>query len=148
MWPISPGSVAALDAEVLSAFQKQEPVLFYYWGPTTLANRLDNEFGGYTILEEPEYTEACWDSDMACAYPVAEVFIAMRKSMIDDAPEIADLLRKWDFNAGNQIAAETYMDESGADFPDVAVWFLQNTDGWKSWVSDDVARKVLDGVGG
>jgi glycine betaine/proline transport system substrate-binding protein len=146
--PFNPGSIIALDAEVLTAFQKQEPILFYYWGPTTLANRLKTEFGGYTILEEPEYTEECRASDMACAYPVAEVFIAMGNNMIDEAPEVADLLRKWDFSAGNQIAAETYMNEPGAEFEGVAVWFLRNTDEWKSWVDEAVAQRVLDGIAG
>jgi len=35
------------------------------------------------------------------------------------------------------------MSDSGADYPDVAIWFLQNTDDWKNWVSDGVADKVL-----
>jgi ABC-type proline/glycine betaine transport system substrate-binding protein len=79
---------------------------------------------------------------------VAEVFIAMGNNMIDEAPEVADLLRKWDFSAGNQIAAETYMNESGAEFEGVAVWFLRNTDEWKSWVDEAVAQRVLDGIAG
>ena len=140
---VNPGSLAALDAEVIDAYQKKENILHYYWGPTTLTHKLATELGGYVMLEEPVYTEECAASDWGCAYPLAEVLIAMRTDVAEAAPEIAEFLTKWDFTAGNQLAAEGYMGDSGADYPDVAVWFLQNTDDWKNWVGDGIADKVL-----
>lgn len=139
---VNPGSDAALAAEIRSAFEQQEPVLFYYWGPTVLSYDLDTKHGGFTFLEEPPYTEECWEGDSGCAYPTAEVLIVMRSDLADDAPELVEFLEKWDFNAGNQLAAEGYMNESGAEFPAVAEWFLKNTDEWKSWVSADALEKV------
>ena len=50
---VNPGSGEALEAEIRASFEKEEPVLFYYWGPTTLSNALSSEYGGYTLLEEP-----------------------------------------------------------------------------------------------
>ena len=140
---VNPGSVSALDAEVIAAFQKQEDILFYYWGPTTLSNTLATEYGGYVVLEEPAYTEECAASDWKCAYPLAEVLVAIRTDVKEQAPDIAEFLTKWDFTAGNQLAAEGYMSESGADFPEVADWFLANTDDWKNWVPADIADKVV-----
>ncbi|MDA1096593.1 MAG: ABC transporter substrate-binding protein [Chloroflexi bacterium] len=143
---VNPGSTAALDAEVIAAFEKGEDILFYYWGPTTLSHKLTTEFGGYVVLEEPAYTKACEDLDWGCAYPVAEVLVAMNTGISAQVPEIVDFLTKWDFNAGNQLAAEGHMNDSGDDFPEVAVWFLQNTEEWKSWVAPGVADKVLAGL--
>jgi|SaaInl4_100m_RNA_FD_contig_41_1043763_length_1364_multi_11_in_0_out_0_1 glycine betaine/proline transport system substrate-binding protein len=140
---VNPGSLAALDAELIDAFSKKEDVLFYYWGPTTLSNKMDTEFGGYFLLEEPAYTEECANGDWGCAYPVSEVLIAMRADLIAAAPDIAEFLGNWDFNAGNQLAAEGYMADSGEDFPEVAVWFLQNTEEWKTWATDDAVAAVL-----
>lgn len=140
---VNPGSLAALDAEVLSAFENEEDILFYYWGPTTLSHTLSTEFDGYVILEEPAYTEDCAAGDWGCAYPVAEVLVAMRTDLKEQAPEIAEFLTLWDFSAGNQLVAEGYMSDSGEDFPEVAKWFLQNTEDWKSWVPSDIADKVL-----
>jgi len=53
---ISPGSAAALDAVLLGAQEKNEPVFGYYWAPTSLMGAFD-----WHVLEEPPYTEACWE---------------------------------------------------------------------------------------
>ena len=146
--PVNPGSDTALAAEIRSSFEKQEPVLFYYWGPTVLSHELDTQLGGYTILEEAEYSDACWDADNACSYPVAEVLIVMRTDLIEKAPDVVEFFKNWDFNAGNQLAAEGYQGESGADYPDVAEWFLANTDDWKSWVTPDALAKIEAALAG
>ena len=146
--PINPGSDTALAAEIRASFEKEEPVLFYYWGPTVLSHALDTEHGGFTHLEEAEYSDACWDGDQGCSYPIAEVLIVMRKDLINHAPDVVDFFSKWDFNAGNQLAAEGYMTDSGADFPEVAEWFLQNTDEWKNWVTPDALSKIEAALAG
>ena len=66
----------------------------------------------------------------------------MRNELVEAAPDIAEFLGKWDFNAGNQLAAEGYMADSGEDFPEVALWFLQNTEDWKTWVTADALAKI------
>ena len=146
--PFNPGSAAALAAEVEASFLREEPVLFYYWGPTTLSFKMATEFGGYYILEEPEYSDECWDAGKGCAYKVAEIYIAVRTELVEKAPDLIEFLGKWDFNAGNQLAAEGYLDETGADFPEVADWFLENTEQWKEWVAEGVAEKVIAGIKG
>lgn len=143
---INPGSGEALAAEVRASFDKKEPVLFYYWGPTTLVHELDTRLGGYKILEEPPYSEACWDGDNGCAYPTAEVIIVLRTDLADEAPDLVAMFTKWDFNAGNQLAAEGYMADSGADFAEVADWFLLNTEEWKSWVTTEARDKILEAL--
>ena len=144
----NPGSGAALAAEVEASFLREEPVLFYYWGPTTLSFKMATEFGGYYILEEQDYTDTCWDAGKTCAYPIAEIYIAVRTELAEKAPDLIEFLGKWDFNAGNQLAAEGYLEETGADFPEVADWFLENTEQWQEWVAAGVADKVLAGIKG
>jgi glycine betaine/proline transport system substrate-binding protein len=143
---INPGSGEALQAVIRAAFEKKQDILFYYWGPTTLSNDLKNEYGGYTLLEEPAYTEECWTTDTACAYPLAEVLIVMRNDLIEQAPDVVDFFKKWDFNANNQLTAEGYMADSGADYAEVAVWFLKNTDDWKNWVTTEAKDNVLSSL--
>ena len=141
-----PGSNAALDAEIIAAFERGEDVLFYYWGPTTLTDRLEREYSGYYILEEPEYTDACWAADKGCAYAISEVYIAVRHELIESAPDIVELLRNWDFTGPLFIAANNYLAETDASYDEVAVWWLRNTDEWKEWVAPGVADKVLAGL--
>ena len=143
---VNPGSGEALAAAITGAFEKKEDVLFYYWGPTTLSNTLATEYGGYVKLEEPPYTKECWDGDGGCGYDLAQVLIVMRNDLIAEAPDLVTFFEKWDFSAPNQLAAEGYMGESGADFPDVAIWFLQNTEEWKQWATPDAVEKVLASI--
>jgi ABC-type proline/glycine betaine transport system substrate-binding protein len=140
---ISPGSEEALNAMIRTAFEKKEDILFYYWGPTTLSNDLKNEYGGYTLLEEPAYTEECWATNTACAYALGQALIVMHNDLVEQAPDLVDLFTKWDFNANNQLAAEGYMADSGADYAEVADWFLKNTDDWKNWVTMEAKDKIL-----
>ena len=140
--PVNPGSDTALTAEIRSAFEQQEDVLFYYWGPTVLTHELDTQLGGYTVLEEADHTDQCFETDFTCSYPVSQVLIVMRSDLADKAPDVLEFFQKWDFNAGNQLAAEGYLNESDADYPEVADWFLANTEDWKSWVTPEALAKI------
>ena len=139
---VNPGSDAALQSEIRAAFLKEEPVLFYYWGPTTFSFEMETELGGYYILEEPENNEECWADGNACAYPLAEVVIAVNTELKDAAPDVVELLGKWDWNFSNQRQAETYFSETGAEYADVAIHWLKNNDAWREWVTADAAEKI------
>ena len=95
-------------------------MLFYYWGPTVLSHELETQFGGFKILEEADYTDSCWANTLACKYPTAEVYIVVQSELLQSAPDAMEFLKKWDFHAGLQLAAEGYLHESGDDYPDVA----------------------------
>lgn len=139
---INPGSGTALDAAINGAFEKNEDLLFYYWGPTQISAEKD-----LRILEEPAYSEACFEADKACAYPVASVLVAINTSLKEDAPDVVEFLRKYDFTAAAQVAAESYMGETGAEFDEVAAWFLKNNEKfWTPFVTSDAADKVRDAL--
>ena len=144
---VNPGSGEALEAEIRASFEKEEPVLFYYWGPTTLSNALSSEYGGYTLLEEPPYTAECWDAERNCGYSIAQVLIVMRKDLIDQVPDLVTFFEKWDFSAANQLEAEGYLGELDGNFSAAADKFLQNNSAWKNWVTSDAASKVEAAVG-
>lgn len=140
---INPGSGEALMAEIRSSISKEEPILFYYWGPTTLSHDLDTKLGGKVLLEEPPYTDGCLAAGSGCAYPTSEILIVLRTDLAEKAPDLVALFTNWDFNAGNQLAAEGYMADTSADYPEVAEWFLLNTEEWKSWVTPEARDKIL-----
>ncbi len=139
---VNPGADSTLQSEIRASFLKKEPVLFYYWGPTTFSFEMETELGGYYFLEEPEYNEECWAAGNACAYPVAEVVIAVNTEIKESAPDVVELLGKWNWNFDNQRQAETYFSETGAEYADVAIWWLQNNDSWREWVTADAAEKI------
>ena len=95
-------------------------------------------------LEEPEWTEECWNGDQGCAYPSSEVRIAVNTSLLDRAPDVIEFLRAWDYSAAEQIDTEIWMGDND-ETPDAgAIWYLQNhQDAWMARVPADVAERVL-----
>jgi len=149
-----PGTSGALAAAIEAAFAKEEPLLFYYWGPTALALKLETEMGGLVDLEQPDPSTCADNSPIhGCSFPPAEVMIAMNMELVNDAPELIAFFKKWDWSAVNQLAAENWhsanseaLADKGASSEEVftatGVAYLKNNEGWKSWVPADVLANV------
>ena len=135
---LNPGSSAALAADLEAAYEKGDPWLGYMWHPTPQSVNLD-----LYQLEEPPYSDECWATTKACAYPEARVLIMVNNSLPGRAPEVVTFLEKWSFKAADQVAAELWMEENNEDTDAGALWFLRNyRDTWASFVPAEVAEKV------
>lgn len=157
---INPGSYAALNGEILGAYEKKENIVHYYWGPEALPGKLTGEYGGYVMLEEPPYTKECFDAmakvekpednTAACAYPLAEVLSVVNKTQITDenAPELISFLKKYGWTGEEIEVMLSYMADNKLKAPEVAAWALQQDQfsAWKTWVSPEIAAKVLAGL--
>ena len=136
---IVPASLAALQDSLERAYLDEKPWLGYMWGPTRLSEELD-----LTILREPDYNEECWATTKGCAYPTAQVLVAVHPSMLSVAPEVVEFLRKWDFTAKRQTGTEKWMNENNATVEEAAIHFLNTWPGvWTAWVPEEVAQRVL-----
>ena len=140
-----PGTGGALAAAVEGAVAKGDPILFYYWGPTALMHNVD-EYD----LGQPDPSD-CQANDPVhgCAFPAAEIMIAMNMGLVDDAPELISFFRKWDWNATNQLAAEGFYNDNKDNYDTVeeaysasGVNYLKNNDGWKDWLPSEELAKV------
>jgi glycine betaine/proline transport system substrate-binding protein len=145
-----PGTGAALSAAIDSALRRKRPILFYYWGPTWLLGKIEQDV---VRLEEPPYDEAKWNAlravkeptaaKEATAYPVVRIDIGARKDFVDRAPKIAAFLKAYTTSDALVSAALSHMQQSGGTADDAARDFLQNNDKlWRSWVPSDVAERV------
>ncbi|WP_352340046.1 glycine betaine ABC transporter substrate-binding protein, partial [Psychrobacter sp. 16-MNA-CIBAN-0192] len=84
-----PGTGAALDAEIASAFEQHKPLLFYYWQPTGLMAKYD-----FAALEFPAHDDACWQdllladgtADCVSGFPVSPLGIAVSTPFINANP--------------------------------------------------------------
>ncbi len=133
-----PGSGAALTASLVSAYEQGKPWVGYYWGPTWIFGQLD-----LTQLEEPPYSQACWTSNKACAYPSVSVHKVVNKSLLERAPDVVAFLRN--YRTSMKLTSEVLaaMHEHNWDARQGAIWFLKNRASvWEKWVPADVARRV------
>ena len=145
-----PGTSGALASVIQNRFKKEEPVLFYYWGPTQLM--LDLGYPEKIVeLNQPSPSNCAGkDPVHGCSFPPAEVMIALNTEIASDAPYLVEFFNNWDWPAGSQLVADSWYlqnsdnyDTSEKAFEATAVWHLTNNDSWHSWVPSDVLEKVL-----
>ena len=155
---VNPSSYEELNSEILGAFSRREDILFFYWAPELLPAKLTDEYGGFVRLEEPRYTQECWahmeairdpeNVTMACGYPDAQVVIAIRTELLESAPDVVDFLRQWTLSDEGVGSLLYRLDQTGDSYEDVAVWWLQESDEWRSWVPSAIASKVASALNG
>lgn len=93
-----PGTGAALDAEIASAFEQHKPLLFYYWQPTGLMAKYD-----FAPLEFPAHDDACWQdllradgtADCVSGFPVSPLGIAVSTPLLNPIQSLLMSLKKF-----------------------------------------------------
>ena len=146
-----PGTGAALDAEIASAFEQHKPLLFYYWQPTGLMAKYD-----FAALEFAAYKDECWQdllladgtSDCVSGFPVSPLGIAVSTPFIAANPELANVFKKVQFSPDELNGAILEMNESKRSGEEQALAFLrENPNVWQAWVSDEAATNLAAKLG-
>ena len=148
---VQPGTGAALNAEIASAFEQRKPLLFYYWQPTGLIAKYD-----FAELDFPAYDDACWQdllvangtSDCVSDFAVSPLAIAVSRQFATDNPELSDAFAKVQFTPDQLNGAILEMDENKRSGDEQAVEFLRNNpDVWQAWLSDEAATNLAAKLG-
>lgn len=141
-----PGSGAALSAAIVSNYKRKKPFLAYYWGPTWVLGKYD-----LVALDEPDYDPEIWEQleeeeqpSAATAYPEIEVRIGVNTEFQQQAPNIVELLRKYETTSADVSLALAHIEQNpGATSRDAAIEFLKaNEDSWREWMPDAAAERV------
>ena len=113
------GSDAVLSASMTSAWDKQEPIVAYYWEPTWLLGKYD-----FVLLEDDPYDpETFQDGIGAC--PAVRVTVAVSNDFAASNPEFCEFLSKFSMPSATISEALAYMQDSGeSDYTEVAKWLL------------------------
>ena len=153
---VSPGSSGAMEAALAGAQMRRDPVFGYYWAPTALMGRFQ-----WHILEEPPYTEACWEEVVkgqndpsytpkeACAYETLPVDKGIHKDLPDKAPDVVELLKKMVIGLQpiNETAAWAQENDIQGDWEKAAVHYLRTyEDRWKTWMPEEHYQKVKEAL--
>lgn len=141
-----PGSHTAQMTEILSAFKRGKPILFYHWEPTTLMGMVDA-----IQLKEPPFDPDHWGEgkDYGCAYQATRVMKLANAKWADKHPEEIKLICTYTLPLTTINKMLARMDSEKLEADEVALLFLkENPDLWKSWVQDEerIAKiqKALD----
>ena len=97
-------------------------------------------------MEEPEYSDECWRTTKACAYEEDTILIGVNSGLPEQAPQVVELLKQWDFNADVHLRNVVRWQEAN---PDASIedasfyWLSNNVDTWSGWVTDEAATDIL-----
>lgn len=140
---VNPGDGAALNADLYGAYERGEPWIGYQWGTNDPALILD-----LVRLEEPAYSDECWESNKACAYEDADILIAVHPDLVDAAPDVIAMLEAWDFNIEVYKEVARWQEEnSDASSHDAALWWLNSrSEIWRTWVTEDAAAAIEEAL--
>ena len=146
-----PGTGAALDAEIASAFEQHKPLLFYYWQPTGLMAKYD-----FAPLAFPAHDDTCWQdllladgtADCVSGFPVSPLGIAVSTPFIESNPELAAVFKKVQFSSDELNGAILEMSESKRSGDEQALTFLrENPNVWQHWLSEEAATRLAAKLG-
>ncbi|MCB9091389.1 MAG: ABC transporter permease subunit [Halobacteriovoraceae bacterium] len=141
-----PGTGAALAAAIASKYERGEPFLAYYWGPTWVLGKYD-----LTQVKEPAYDPQIWSElekserpNRATAYPVVKVYIGVNTQFAEKNPLVMDFLNSYQTSNQQISQALSYMQENEERTPkDAALNFLKKNENiWERWLDDEAVEKV------
>ncbi|WP_434055931.1 MAG: glycine betaine ABC transporter substrate-binding protein [Roseibium sp.] len=132
---------ATFKAQLKTAMQREQPILFYYWTPEWVHAAYD-----ITPLDEPARTEGCENvnldkedwleaSSFACASEDASIYVAYSKSLETRNPPVAKFLSQMALDPAvvNEWILKIGRDKM--DPRDVAEdWVANNMDVVNSWI--------------
>ena len=113
------GSDAVLSASMTAAWDRQEPIVAYYWEPTWLLGMYD-----FVLLEDDPYDpETYQDGIGAC--PAVTVTVAVSNDFAASNPEFCEFLSNFSMPSAIISEALAYMQENNADYAAAARWLLK-----------------------
>ena len=135
---VNPGGREIANSELFGLYADKQPWLGYQDSVNDPVLMLD-----LARLEEPEYSDECWLTTKACAYEDATILIGINPDLPARAPEVVDMLRKWDMSIEVYTELAVWQIKNEADYIDTAVWWLNDkADVWSQWVTEEAAAKI------
>ena len=128
------GSEEAILAALDSAYSREEPIVFYFWTPHSVHAQFD-----LVQVELPAYSEECYatanEGGIDCAYPSDELFKIVASNLKEEAPDVDQFLRNFNYSTKDQIEmiAAVELDEKSAEEAAQA-WIEANEDTWQAWI--------------
>lgn len=136
------GSDAILSAAMTSAWDKQEPIVAYYWEPTWLLGKYD-----FVLLEDDPYDPEKFQTGYG-ACPAVTVTIAVSNDFAASNPEYCAFLGKFKMSSAIISEALAYMNDTNADYQEAAKWLLTEShpELMEDWLDEEQITKLKNAL--
>ncbi|GAA3593890.1 ABC transporter substrate-binding protein [Nonomuraea rosea] len=129
---VTGGSEAALLKSATQAQEQQKALLFYFWTPHWIFDKVD-----LVRVNLPAWTEGC-DADtkkVACDYPEMDLDKIVSKKFADSGGKAYDLVKNFSWTNEDQNAVANDMTNNGMTGEQAAKkWVEANTAKWQAWI--------------
>jgi glycine betaine/proline transport system substrate-binding protein len=134
---MDPGSDSALAASIVSAYEKGEPIVAYYWEPTWITGQYD-----LVLLEDAPYNADTYDEGK-CEFPSMNITVSVNSDLYKEYPEFCDFLSNYETSSALTSEALSYIQNNDASYEDAAKWFLnEHSEFIDQWLPADKANLV------
>jgi glycine betaine/proline transport system substrate-binding protein len=128
------GSEQAVTAAVDAAYNRQEPILFYFWTPHSIHAKFK-----LTQVQLPPYTDACGakagSGGVDCDYPPDVLYKAVYAKLKDEAPDAYQFLKNMNYTNEDQITMIAAVELDGKKPEEAAqAWIDANEAKWSTWL--------------
>ena len=130
---ITTGSEEALLAAVAAAYERQDPVLFYFYTPHAIFSQFD-----LTQVELPAYSDECYATIDAggvdCSYPDDVLLKIFSTELQDKAEDVYTLLKNFNYTNEDQIEMLGMLEEGKTVAEAAQAWVDAHEDVWSTWL--------------
>ena len=130
---INAASEDALLAQVIAAYEREDPILFYFYEPHVLFTQID-----LTEVELPAYSDDCYakidDGGVDCAYPGDELMKIVSAKLEEKAPDVRQFIKNFNYNTADQTTMLGYLDQDMSVKEAAQKWIDNNESVWKTWI--------------
>jgi glycine betaine/proline transport system substrate-binding protein len=130
---VQSGSEAALLSALEAAYEREDPLLFYFWEPHAAHAQFD-----LTQVELPPHDDECEaqaEEERACGYPEEELIKFFHAGLEDKAPDVWAFLDDLALTNEDQNEVAAMIEHEGMEWEDAArQWVEDNQDTWEGWL--------------
>jgi glycine betaine/proline transport system substrate-binding protein len=128
------GSEQALLAALDSAYNRQEPILFYFWTPHSVHANYD-----LTAVKLPPYSEECYakipEGGVDCDYPEDVLFKVANAELKNTDPDAYTFLTNFNYTNDDQISMIAKVDSGEMTAEEAAQEWVDNNEAvWRAWL--------------
>ncbi len=131
------GSEAACLAALEQVYEKEEPILMYFWSPHWAQAKYE-----LTEVELPPYDDACAEAatnedgdGYACDYAEDVLYKAFSDQLETKDPAAFEFLSSLSYTNDDQNGIALAVDDGGESLEDAAqAWADENEDVWSAWL--------------
>jgi len=131
---INTASEEALLAQVSSKYERQEPVLFYFYTPHAIFTKFDLAQVELPTCTKGEHEAKVEAGNVDCAYPDDRLIKIFNPKLKDSAPDAYNLLKNFNYTTDDQIEMLGMLDAGQTVEEAAQGWIDAHPDTWQAWL--------------